>query len=233
MLALAERPAGRWADLSKRVLSALVLAPIALVCVWLGGAAFAVIVAAVMLGLAVEWLGLCRAVRRGALLRPAGLAYVARGGRGAACGCAMTPSRAAPMCCFCCSSSGPATSAPIWSGAGSAARGWPRTSRPARPGRARLGGLLAAVAAGLVAAHVLSGLPPTWRGVVIAAALGIVAQAGDLLESFVKRRLAVKDSGHLIPGHGGLFDRLDGVLAAAPVAAVLALTLGRGVVLWQ
>ena len=67
----------------------------------------------------------------------------------------------------------------------------------------------------------------------IAAALGIVAQAGDLLESFVKRRLAVKDSGHLIPGHGGLFDRLDGVLAVAPVAAMLALTLGRGVVLWQ
>ena len=63
--------------------------------------------------------------------------------------------------------------------------------------------------------------------------LGIVAQAGDLLESFVKRRLEVKDSGHLIPGHGGLFDRLDGVLAAAPVAALLALTLGRGVVLWQ
>ena len=67
----------------------------------------------------------------------------------------------------------------------------------------------------------------------IAALLGVVAQAGDLLESFVKRRLEVKDSGHLIPGHGGLFDRLDGVLAAAPVAALLALSLGRGVVLWQ
>ena len=76
-------------------------------------------------------------------------------------------------------------------------------------------------------------MPATWRVVVVAAALGIVAQAGDLLESFVKRRLEVKDFGHLIPGHGGLFDRLDGVLAAAPVAALLALTLGRGVVLWQ
>ena len=81
-------------------------------------------------------------------------------------------------------------------------------------------------------AHFLSDAA-TWRAVLIAAVLGIVAQAGDLLESFVKRRLEVKDSGHLIPGHGGLFDRLDGVLAAAPVAALLALTLGRGVVLWQ
>ena len=76
-------------------------------------------------------------------------------------------------------------------------------------------------------------MPPPGVSSVVAAALAIVAQAGDLLESFVKRRLEVKDSGHLIPGHGGLFDRLDGVLAAAPVAAMLALTLGRGVVLWQ
>jgi phosphatidate cytidylyltransferase len=81
-------------------------------------------------------------------------------------------------------------------------------------------------------AHFLSDAAP-WRAILIAAVLGVVAQAGDLLESFVKRRLQVKDSGHLIPGHGGLFDRLDGVLAAAPVAALLALTLGRGVVLWQ
>jgi phosphatidate cytidylyltransferase len=72
-----------------------------------------------------------------------------------------------------------------------------------------------------------------WPGAAIATMLGVVAQAGDLLESFIKRRLAVKDSGHLIPGHGGLFDRLDGVLAAAPVAALLALIVGRGVVLWQ
>ena len=113
--------------------------------------------------------------------------------------------------------------------------GGPRLAPRISPGKTwsgAVGGLLAAVAAGLLAAHVLSDAA-TWRVVVVAAVLGIVAQAGDLLESFVKRRLAVKDSGHLIPGHGGLFDRLDGVLAAAPVAALLALTLGRGVVLWQ
>ena len=230
MLALAERPAGRWADLSKRVLSALVLAPIALVCVWVGGAAFTVIVAAVMLGLAVEWLGLCR--RSGcAPLCPAGLAYVA------VAGAAMLWLRDDPV-------AGRADVLflllVVWAGDIGAYLigrwiGGPRLAPHISPGKTwsgAVGGLLAAVAAGLVAAHVLSDAA-TWRVVVIAAALGIVAQAGDLLESFVKRRLAVKDSGHLIPGHGGLFDRLDGVLAAAPVAAVLALTLGRGVVLWQ
>ncbi len=230
MLALAERPSGRWADLSKRVLSALVLAPIALVCAWVGGAAFAVIVAAVMLGLAVEWLGLCRGSGR-ALLRPAGLAYVA------VAGAAMLWLRDDPV-------AGRADVLflllVVWAGDIGAYLigrwvGGPRLAPYISPGKTwsgAMGGLLAAVAAGLVAAHVLSDAA-TSRVVVIAAVLGIVAQAGDLLESFVKRRLEVKDSGHLIPGHGGLFDRLDGVLAVAPVAAVLALTLGRGVVLWQ
>ena len=231
MLALAERPAGRWADLSKRVLSALVLAPVALVCVWVGGAVFAVIVAAVMLGLAVEWLGLCRRTSGRALRCPAGLAYIA------VAGAAMLWLRDDPV-------AGRADVLflllVVWAGDIGAYltgrwAGGPRLAPHISPGKTwsgAVGGLLAAVAAGLAAAHVLSDAA-TWRVVVIAAALGIVAQAGDLLESFVKRRLAVKDSGHLIPGHGGLFDRLDGVLAVAPVAAMLALTLGRGVVLWQ
>ena len=50
--------------------------------------------------------------------------------------------------------------------------------------------------------------------------LALVAQGGDLVESAVKRRAGIKDSGRLIPGHGGLLDRIDGYLTAGPVLAV-------------
>ena len=62
--------------------------------------------------------------------------------------------------------------------------------------------------------------------------LSIFAQAGDLLESAIKRKLGVKDSGRTIPGHGGLFDRLDSFLTAAPVAVILALSVHGGLPLW-
>ena len=230
MLVLAERTAGRWADLSTRVLSALVLTPVALACVWLGGFAFSVIVTVGMLGLAMEWLALCR--RTGwEPLYPAGLAYIALAGA------ALLWLRRDPI-------AGRADVLflllVVWAGDIGAYLigrwiGGPRLAPRISPGKTwsgAAGGLLAAVAAGLLAAHVLSDAA-TWRAVAVAAVLSVVAQAGDLLESFVKRRLQVKDSGQLIPGHGGLFDRLDSMLAAAPVAALLALTLGRGVVLWQ
>ena len=102
------------------------------------------------------------------------------------------------------------------------------------PGKTRsgaVGGLFAACLVG-AGAGVWFGQPGAIAWLVpLAALLSAVSQAGDLLESFIKRRFGVKDSGWLLPGHGGLFDRLDGLLTAAPVAAMLAFLLGRGVVL--
>ena len=60
----------------------------------------------------------------------------------------------------------------------------------------------------------------------LALILGVIAQAGDLLESAIKRHFGVKDSGNLIPGHGGLLDRLDGVLTAAPAAMLWSFWIG-------
>lgn len=85
------------------------------------------------------------------------------------------------------------------------------------------GGVLAALLLGY-ALHLFAGLPAQ-----LAAASGLLAvaaQLGDLLESWMKRRAGVKDSGTLLPGHGGVMDRLDGVVTAAPIAALLYVALG-------
>jgi phosphatidate cytidylyltransferase len=64
------------------------------------------------------------------------------------------------------------------------------------------------------------------------AALGFVAQTGDIAESWVKRRRGFKDSSHLIPGHGGLLDRVDGLLAATAVTALFIAAKEGGVATW-
>jgi phosphatidate cytidylyltransferase len=74
---------------------------------------------------------------------------------------------------------------------------------------------------------------PTVRSLATSAAGGVVvavvAQAGDFFESWMKRRAGVKDSGRLIPGHGGLFDRVDGLLAVSFVLGILFLAGQLGV----
>ncbi|MEQ8708390.1 MAG: phosphatidate cytidylyltransferase [Rhodospirillales bacterium] len=80
-----------------------------------------------------------------------------------------------------------------------------------------VGGVLAAV---ILSAPISVFLKDLDLNVAIFLALGlsVISQIGDLVESGLKRQLGVKDSGSIIPGHGGLFDRLDGLLFAAPVA---------------
>jgi phosphatidate cytidylyltransferase len=65
----------------------------------------------------------------------------------------------------------------------------------------------------------LSVLP--WQSVFFGVVISIAVQIGDLAESLIKREAGVKDSAHIIPGHGGMLDRLDGLLFAMPVAYLI------------
>lgn len=109
--------------------------------------------------------------------------------------------------------------------------GGPRLAPRISPKKTWAGLIGAILSAGIVGA-ISSGFDPAAPAAVLLAAAGailaIVAQAGDLGESWVKRRFGAKDSSHLIPGHGGLFDRVDGLLAAAVVLAVWQWLTGGG-----
>jgi phosphatidate cytidylyltransferase len=100
-----------------------------------------------------------------------------------------------------------------------------------------IGGTFAGVAAGLVTV-MLMGVTIAPMLVLVAFALSVAAQGGDLLESAIKRHFGTKDASQLIPGHGGLMDRLDGFLTAAAAAAMVGLIRGglegpaRGLLVW-
>jgi phosphatidate cytidylyltransferase len=260
-----------WSDLRVRVLSASLLAPVGLVCIWFGGWAWAVLVALAGVGMGREWAGMCRvpiasaqgltvpgavllAVLAVALGRPdlglilvmvgwitvrvgarsrvlaAGVPYVGLGA------IALVWLRADPavglgnvlfvILLVWSSDIGAYVVGRLVGGRKLA----PRIS-PGKTWSGAVGGLVAAMVAGAAVCLVLGG--PVWWAALVAGVLGVVSQAGDLLESAVKRHFGVKDSGGLIPGHGGLLDRLDGMLAAAPVAGLIALALGSGVHLWR
>jgi phosphatidate cytidylyltransferase len=112
---------------------------------------------------------------------------------------------------------------------------WPRVS-PKKTWAGAIGGFAAslAIATGFAAFGVGKPLPL----LVLAAVLSIASQLGDLFESAVKRRFGVKDSSHIIPGHGGLMDRLDGYVAAVVLAAVFGILrggmddVGRALMVW-
>jgi phosphatidate cytidylyltransferase len=112
---------------------------------------------------------------------------------------------------------------------------WPRVS-PNKTWAGAIGGFSASlvVAAGFAA----FGLGRTAPLLALGAALSIFSQLGDLFESAVKRRFGVKDSSQIIPGHGGLLDRLDGFVAAVVLAAIFGFLrdgadgVGRGLMVW-
>jgi len=112
---------------------------------------------------------------------------------------------------------------------------WPRVS-PNKTWSGAIGGTLGGALAGVIVAA-LAGLPALWVIAGLALLLSIVSQLGDLAESAAKRLFGVKDASRLIPGHGGLLDRLDGFAAASLVAAGIAFVRAAadpaaGLLLW-
>ncbi|HRK18265.1 MAG TPA: phosphatidate cytidylyltransferase [Hyphomicrobiaceae bacterium] len=99
----------------------------------------------------------------------------------------------------------------------------PRVS-PKKTWSGLLGGMTGAAIVGLVAGFLVTGASP-WNLAMLGAALAVVAQAGDLAESALKRAFDAKDASALIPGHGGFMDRIDGLVTAAIAAAVLGMLL--------
>ncbi len=289
--------AARWRDLRKRVASAALLLPAAILCIWLGAGAWTALVAAAAAVLAWEWVRLCGyatlrlpgmavplAVFAAGALAVAGAhgtgMLVLAGGGAIAWGIAQWAPAGAPAGAPGGEPAGaPAGAAthPAWLGFGVAyigaaalalihlrgdaaaglgnvlflflvvwasdigaylagrSLGGPKLAPAVSPNKTwagAAGGLLSSVTAGAIAAYVM-GPGVSGQAMLVAAVLGLLAQAGDLFESWIKRRFHVKDSSSLIPGHGGLLDRLDGVLAAAPTAALIGLLLGPGERLWH
>lgn len=113
---------------------------------------------------------------------------------------------------------------------------WSRIS-PKKTWSGAVGGLAGGVAAGTLVFYA-NGLSKLVVAGIIALMLSVVAQVGDLFESAVKRRFGAKDASRLIPGHGGMMDRLDGFLVAALVALLIGILRygtdapARGLLVW-
>ena len=112
---------------------------------------------------------------------------------------------------------------------------WPRVS-PKKTWAGAIGGFVASLA--VAGAFAALDLGKAGHLLMISGVLSVVSQLGDLFESAVKRRFGVKDSSQIIPGHGGLLDRLDGFVAVVAVAALFGFLrggvdgVGRGLMVW-
>jgi phosphatidate cytidylyltransferase len=240
-------------SLGPRLASALVLIPLALAAVWFGGLWIALLVTLAAGLMSWEWGGLVgRLANSGDTLLflgigaasvlasvlvsvPAGLLVGAAGIIGPSIGFVWL--RADPA-------SGFAVTlwllAVVWATdilayAAGKTIGGPRLAPRISPNKTwagLIGGVAGAMLAGLATGLLL---PETrlWMVVGLSGGLAVVEQIGDIAESFAKRRFGVKDSGRLIPGHGGLLDRLDGMLAVVAVIVLLRIVTDGNILRWH
>lgn len=99
---------------------------------------------------------------------------------------------------------------------------WPALS-PNKTWSGSIGGAVAGTLAAAILFLILRSNP--WHGALLGFCASVIGQLGDLFESFLKRRVGRKNSGSLIPGHGGVLDRIDSMLFVSPVAALAFLAL--------
>jgi phosphatidate cytidylyltransferase len=208
-------------ELGLRVVSALILAVAALGSAYWGGTVFALVWGLLALLVLQEWLSVVRGKPGFALWGGAGILYAvalyyavmvlrADGERGLLA--ILFLFAIVWLTDICAYFAGRAIGGPKLA---------PRIS-PKKTWSGMLGGVTGGVGAGLALLAVAGqGVRPAHA--LVALALALAAVAGDLFESAFKRRFRVKDSGRLIPGHGGFMDRLDGFVAAAILAAAIGL----------
>lgn len=222
-------------DMTTRIISALVAAPVVLAAVYLGSPFFEILVAFAALILAFEWNRLCQGEAAGQTTGRiawlvAGLFYI-----GVPC-LALLDLRAGSV-------HGRDTLlwlfAVVWA-ADTGAYAFGRliggaklapVISPNKTWAGLIGGIGMAGAAGGVTALILdsAGLLTLagWSAII-----GAVSQGGDLAESWVKRHFGVKNTGAILPGHGGLFDRVDGLLAAAVAVALIEASAKSSILTW-
>ena len=207
----------KWADLAVRTASAVALVPLVLAVTWWGGTAFKIFALLLGAAMAYEWFKISRLLPS-LLWQLLGIPYVVLSVAAliALRNDAQFGLQAVLWCMGC------VWSADVLAYFSGRIVGGPKLVPMISP-KKTWAGLGGAVFGSLVASIIFSLLThrSLWPLAGFAALLGIVEQMGDIFESMFKRRFGVKDSGRIIPGHGGVLDRVDGLVAAFMAAAAI------------
>ncbi|TSB04791.1 phosphatidate cytidylyltransferase [Sphingorhabdus contaminans] len=211
-------------DLGIRTLSGVIMMLVAASAIWIGGPIFAIFIALITVGLLYEWSKLALGLTPNPVARMlwilGGLAYV-----GFATAFIVFLREFAEIYILL-GIIGLVISTDTGAYFAGRTFGGPKIApaiSPSKTWSGLLGGMTASALFISILGYCTEGFA-LWQPVT-GAGLAIVAQAGDFFESWMKRRAGVKDSGNLIPGHGGLFDRADGLVAVLCVTALLVVTL--------